>query len=252
MLFGRRPAALSEMFWEPLEKFIIRNGALICSLRPGFWRKRIGPHAERISAKGCMMENCVGFIDGSKLRMSRPGGQNLIQRAAYSGHKRFHCLNFQTITVPDGIVLHLFGPLEGRRHDSTLYRSSGIDQDLEEMLMIDGGQHCIHGDPAFLYRPWAQVGFKGPNLDEGKKNFNRSMSKARICAERAYKDIKLHFAFIDFSRKKKALESPISLLCIFAALLINFEICFGHGSQAMRYFSCLPPDLKKYLEDNEW
>ena len=191
----------------------------------------MGLYEERISAKGCLMEGCVGFIDGPKLHMSRPGGQNLIQRAAYSGHKRFHCLNFQTITAPDGIILHLFGPLEGRRHDSTLYRSSGIDRGLGEILMANGLQHCIYGDPAFLHRPWLQVGFKGPALDEDKKNFNRSMNQARICSKWRYKDIKLHSASIDFSRKMKALGSPISLLYIFAALFINFKICLATGAR---------------------
>lgn len=54
--------------------------------------------------------------------MCRPGGENSLQRAFYSGHKIFNCLISQTVSTPDCLIWHLLGPEVGRRHDVTLYR----------------------------------------------------------------------------------------------------------------------------------
>lgn len=35
----------------------------------------------------------------------------------------------------------MFGPLEGRRHDMTMYYRSGLDELLPEALVVDGTQH---------------------------------------------------------------------------------------------------------------
>lgn len=194
------------------------------------------------------MQCCVGFTDASRMKICRPGGHALTQRAAYSGHRGFHCLNFQTIAGPDSIILRPFGPLEGRRHDSTIYRRSGIDDDLGSALMIDGQQHCAYGDPAFPHMPWLQLGYRRPAFDEGRQLLNASMNSAKICAEWRYKEAKQNFSAIDFSRKMKKREPPISLLRISAALLLNFKICLGRGSQAARCFCCKPPSAREYLD----
>ena len=204
MAFGKTSSALSEIFWEQLELLIKRNGHLLTEIRREFVRKRCQEYCKAIEEKGCLMEGCWGFIDGSKVKICRAGGHNLIQRAAHSGHKRVHCLNFQTITAPDGIILRAYGPLEGRRHDSTLYRKSGIDGSFGSALLINNKQHCAYRDPAFPHRPWLQLGHQGRCLDEILEDFNRSMNSARICAEWSYESIKQDFSSVGFSRKMKA------------------------------------------------
>ena len=37
----------------------------------------------------------------------------------YKGHiKRVYALKYQSIVTPDGLIAHLYGPIEGRREDS--------------------------------------------------------------------------------------------------------------------------------------
>ena len=91
--------------------------------------------------------------------MSRPGGENALQLACYSGHKRFHCLIFQTVRTPDGLVFYMFGPEVGRRHDMTLFRQSGFNEELQSHLMVGGMHYCTYGDAAYMLRPWLQVAF---------------------------------------------------------------------------------------------
>lgn len=47
--------------------------------------ERVSLYAEAIKAKGAPLDKCVGFIDGTNLRVSRPGGH--LQRYNCSGHK---------------------------------------------------------------------------------------------------------------------------------------------------------------------
>ena len=92
-------------------------------------------YAESIHRAGAPLDSCVGFIDSSKIQMSRPSGHSSLQRSCYSGHKRFHCLMYQTVTTPDGRILHLYGPEVGRPHDLTLLRESRL-QDLLQVCFI--------------------------------------------------------------------------------------------------------------------
>jgi hypothetical protein len=53
---------------------------------------------------------------------------------------------------PCGLIISLYGPVEGRRHDITLYRFSNIEDKLKA-IHEDCGAY-IYGDPAYMLRPW--------------------------------------------------------------------------------------------------
>ena len=82
--------------------------------------------------------NCYALIDATLHQISRPWGgdrripqirnRNNIQRAAYSGHKRHHGLKFQSVVVPDGMLVQMFGPVEGWRHHTIILRESSLSQ----------------------------------------------------------------------------------------------------------------------------
>ncbi|DAZ99950.1 TPA: hypothetical protein N0F65_008757 [Lagenidium giganteum] len=67
-------------------------------------------------------------------------------KITYSGHKREHCLGFQSITTPDGLTIHFWGPTEGRRHDITLLRLSAVVEQLTTNSEFQGKLVC--GNPA--------------------------------------------------------------------------------------------------------
>lgn len=58
--------------------------------------------------KGGALNNCFGFIDGTVRPICRPGEH---QRIVYNGHKRVHAIKFQSVTLPNGIIAQLFGPV---------------------------------------------------------------------------------------------------------------------------------------------
>jgi hypothetical protein len=194
--FGKHTACLTEIFYHTLELFHSKFSPLVTMWRLGILQERAEYYSKVISEKGSSLDNVVGFIDGTALEIARPGG--LGQRATYSGHKRRNCVKFQAVSAPDGLILHLFGPVEGRRHDMTLYRESNIDHLLQSSMNINGVQYCLYGDPAYCLRPYLQVGYQGSNLTADQILFNASMSKVRIAVEWAFRDVKMYFTHVDF------------------------------------------------------
>ena len=71
--------------------------------------------ATAVHNKGAALQNCWGFVDGTVRPICRPG-QN--QKCLYNGHKKVNAIKFQSIATPNGLVVNLFGPVEGKRHDS--------------------------------------------------------------------------------------------------------------------------------------
>ena len=94
--------------------------------------------------------------------ISRPG---IHQRALYNGHKRYHALKFQSVVAPSGLIANLYGPVEGKRHDSSMLMDSSL---LNQLQQYSFGQNqctlCIYGDPAYPLRVHLLAGFKGARL----------------------------------------------------------------------------------------
>lgn len=59
-------------------------------------------------------------MDGTVVAIARLGC-SVKQKAAYDGHKRKHAHKFQTVTAPGGLLFHVDGLIENRRHDLALY-----------------------------------------------------------------------------------------------------------------------------------
>jgi hypothetical protein len=244
--FGKHSACLAEIFYHTLELFHSKFGTLIRTWPVELLQARATEYAKCVSEKGSPLSGVIGFIDGTALEIARPSGSR--QRATYSGHKRRNCVKFQVVSAPDGLILHVFGPVEGRRHDMTLYRESGIDSMLQSSMNIDGAQYCLYGDPAYCLRPYLQVGYQGSNLNPDQVHFNMSMSKVRIAVEWAFRDLKMYFTHMDFPRKLKMGVTPGGLWYICAAVLWNFRVCL-YGNQTAKYFDCNPISIEEYLED---
>ena len=89
-----------------------------------------------------------------------------------------HDLKFQPVVLPNGLSGHLFGPLEGRRHDCALLRHSSLLHQLEERRWraADGHYFTLYGDPAYPNRDFLISPFRGAELTDEESAFNRAMS----------------------------------------------------------------------------
>lgn len=246
--FGRHAAALSEIFYETLEFFFYTFGYLVTEFRGPFLHNRAELYSNAIMNAGAPLSRCVAFIDGTNIYIAKPRGR--AQRATYNGHKRRNCLKFQALSLPDGLIFHLFGPEEGRRHYMTLFRHSNIEENLSTSLVIADNQYYIYGDPAYVMRPNLQIGFKGASLTDSQKTYNKKMSAVRVSVEWAFKDLKKCFTRVDFPRKLCLKHTPAALLYHAVALLWNFRACL-YGSESAKFFGCDAPTLEIYLNGDE-
>ncbi|PXF46215.1 hypothetical protein BWQ96_04000 [Gracilariopsis chorda] len=176
--------------------------------------------------------------------ISRPKGS--AQRATYSGHNWRNCLKFQALSTPHGLIFHIFGPVEGRRHDMMVYRHSNINEELSTTLCIDGTQYYIYGDPAYVIRPYLIVGYGGALLTEEQKQFNKEISACRIAVEWAFKDIKKYFSHVSSAKKMRIGCTPAALWYFVSALVWNFHACL-HGSQSATASNSAAPTLEEYI-----
>ena len=65
-------------------------------------------YADAIARKGAPLENYFGFVDGTVRPICRP---NENQSIVHNGHKRAHAVNFQSVTIPNGLIANLYGPV---------------------------------------------------------------------------------------------------------------------------------------------
>jgi nuclease HARBI1 len=178
--FFRCKAAITDFFYEALECFLQWAGPLASTFQTEFLRSRAEYYSNKTAEKTeNATQHCVGFIDGTLVEIALPRG--MLQRAAYSGHKRRPGLMWQVITTPDGMLFHIFGPYEGRRHDMDLYAESGLDNILGENLLIDGVQHYTFGDSGYMLRPYLMTPYEGANLDVNELLFNKRVKRQSKC-----------------------------------------------------------------------
>lgn len=159
---GMHASKLSKVFWEVCTEFNNKFGRLVTDFRVDLLHDRASLYSYCIQRRGGSLPNCFGFMDGTKIEIARPGGDGANQRSCYSGHKRFHCLTYQTITTPDGLIFHLFGPVEGRKPDAYMYSESGMDDMLRENTTIEGTQYYLYADKAYTIRSWMQCVYSRP------------------------------------------------------------------------------------------
>ena len=204
--FHRPPDSLSRIFNTTLKLIYNVNGHRLSQLvQPWF---DLDVLCTAVSSAGSPLPRCFGFIDGTVRPMCRPQED---QREVYSGHTRQHCLKFQTIMLPNGIILHAFGPLEGRRHDSYMLGQSGMLQDLEQLNRHHPEPYYIYGDQAYPLRQCLICPFRGVNLTAQEQDFNTAMSSLRMCVEWGYRDVITNFAFPDLKKNRKLSLQPLGM-----------------------------------------
>ena len=132
-------------------------------------QNKLEEFAAAIYDKGAALDNCWGFIDGTLRPCCRPGQY---QRYLYNGHKRVHGIKFQSVIAPNGLIADLFGPVEGRRHDSGMLAISNLLPRLQaHSHRVNGGPLCIYGDPTYPLRVHLQAPFRGNNITPLQHDF---------------------------------------------------------------------------------
>ena len=201
-------------------------------------------YCNAIHDKGAPLQNCFGFVDGTVRPCCRP---SIHQRLLFNGHKRVHSIKYQSVVTPNGLICNLYGPVEGRRHDSGMLAESNLLNQLQQYAYTPNGDPlCIYGDPAYPLRIHLQAPYRGNNIPNIQKDFNKAMSSVRISVEWLFEEILTYFAFLDFRKNLKIGLSAIGKMYIVCALLTNARSCL-YKSQTSTFFDVDPPLLEDYF-----
>ncbi|XP_028415880.1 uncharacterized protein LOC114539446 [Dendronephthya gigantea] len=243
-IFGRPEPEMSLIFNEIVNDLYNRFSFLLTQLNLAWLDPQI--FCDAIHARGAPLRNCWGFIDGTARPICRP---IFSQRIMFSGHKRTHCIKFQSVVTPNGLICNLFGPIEGRRHDAFMLTASGLLEQLQLHMNNENGEpFVLYGDPAYPVRSHLLAPFRGAQLSPTQQQFNRHMSSVRTSVEWGFGKIVQYFAFMDFSKNLKVLLQPVGKLYCVAVLLTNCHTCL-YGSQTGHFFGVDPPQLEAYLRN---
>jgi hypothetical protein len=135
-----------------------------------FWAPRLQGLSQAIVTKANRLDAAAdleptlfricGFIDNTTIETARPGGgprvdghrnNPLIQQSFYNGWKKNHGLKFQTIDLPNGMNMDVYGPVSLRHSDIYTWNHSSIGARLTALFSRHNVPNFrIYGDSAYV------------------------------------------------------------------------------------------------------
>lgn len=215
--------------------------------------EKLASFAKVIEGSGTERSNIFGFIDGTSREICRPTPNVINQQEVYNEHKKCHCLVYQGITTPDGLLVHLYGPLSGNTHVMKVYLQSNIAQVIRQMAKApDGTQLKIYGDKGYaqISDDVMEAQIMKPreeNLTDAQFFVNRIISGERTCIEWSWGQITQFFSYLSCSRNQQLGTSLIGCQFWVSALLTNCLLCIHGKSKASNKFQSDLPTVEEYL-----
>lgn len=242
--FGRNPTEMCLIYNTVLDNiYDIHHHRLESWDQPFLLPEQLHSYALAIHNRGAPLQNCFGFVDGTVRPIPKP---KYNQRVMYNGHKRVHSIKFQSIVVPNGLIVNLAGPFEGKRHDSTMLYESGVLPNLRRVAFYNNQPLCLYGDPAYPLGVHLQGPFKERQRTPEMQAYNKAMSEVRVSVEWMFGNITKYFSFVDFKRQMKVNLSPVGKMYFVSALLENAHTCL-YGNIVSQAFQLEPPSLQQYF-----
>jgi hypothetical protein len=181
--------------------------------------------------------HCVSCIDGLAVRITSPKGA-LNQRAFYSGHKKFYCLNLQAACDSNAMFTNVSLNCPGSCNDLLAFKNSQMSVDFSQLPK----PYWVAGDNAYPDSDYLLTPFPSAFASSPEDNFNFYFSQLRITIERAFGILVTLFGILQSAIKTKI---PFTVKTVHACMRVhNFRI--RAGCQPPRRSACISyadPDL---------
>lgn len=192
-------------------------------------------------------ERCALFADGTRFRISRPAGPYHVQKATFSGDKKFHNHGVQGVMGADGIFYDVFDGPVGRHNDKRFMRDSLVNQRLALLQQGNPVQYIVYVDKGYYYDTHVICAAHGPGVvTQQQREDNYIMSMDRVSIEWSYGKVHARVLFVTQPRLLKLQAVDVSKRVKIAFILTNIHTCL-YGSQSSEYFHCAPPSLDEYF-----
>ncbi|XP_071959857.1 uncharacterized protein [Antedon mediterranea] len=152
---------------------------------------------EGFSRKG--FPQCAGAIDGTHLPIIGPSNN----KADYHNRKGWYSIILQAVVDHKYRFTDVYAGWPGRTHDARVFahsdlpiladRNNGLLFSRDKNAIINGIDIpvCLIGDPAYPLKPWLMKEFvHNANLTSAQRNFNKTLSSARVVVENAFGRLK--------------------------------------------------------------
>ena len=241
--FGRHISSLSRIFYYTMQLIMlkVKQGVLFYNSSP----QQLNAFADAFASKGVPDAiRLFSVIDVKKVTICKPIRH---QRSMYSGHKKIHCLKYQTLEAPNGLILHCSVGDDGRRGDGYVLRRSGLINFLQNHPLLSLFQ--VLGDSAYPNIDVMISIYRGRQLPPASVAFNSVMCPIRTSVEWGYEKVVRYWAFLDFKKQMKIQQSAIIPMWHLAIFLTNCLTCAKGGNQISKYFEVTPPSLDEYINN---
>lgn len=238
--FGRSVAGLSKIVssmiewlatnwgrlleWDPERLSPERLASFVVAVRERSWRQDI---VEGDGGGGIEEDNDVfGFLDGTTRSICRPSHY---QRTMYSGMTKSHCIRYQVVVTPAGIVVHVSGPEAGNCHDSTIFQDSSLPAWLvAHAWSPDGLRLKVFGNSAYsasdhVARPFV----RRDNMPLYMQRFNRRMALVRHTVEQAINHSTNHFQQATWYRHMRIFNGRVGHFFRLGVFFSNCRACLN-------------------------
>jgi hypothetical protein len=239
--FGRHVSALSRIFYYTMHLILqrVKHGVLFFNIS----MENLQSFVDVFASHGVPeVIKLFAVIDVKKHNICKPTRH---QRSMYSGHKRVHCVKYQTLEAPNGLILHCSIGDDGRRGDGYVLRHSRLIPFLQNHPILHLFQ--VLGDSAYPNCDVMVSIYKGRHLPPASAAFNSIMIPIRTSVEWGYEKIVRYWAFLDYKKAMKIQLSAILPMWHLAIFLTNCLTCAKGGNQISKFFNIEPPSLEEYL-----
>lgn len=192
------------------------------------------------------------FLDRTSVRVAMPTVTPThgwwFQKLFWNVKSKFHCLAFQGVTGMDGMLMHFYGPVMGRRNDNYLLLESDFDA---LFLLLQQGNRVIYWAYTDQGYGWNWIlcwpAHHGPGVTLLQRVDNLIMGSCRVTVEWTFGQLKrLSTLTHHVARNMKILGNRCKIHEKTAALLYNSKVCL-HGSQTSLFFECPVPNHRNYF-----
>jgi hypothetical protein len=115
--------------------------------------------ASIVHLNGAPLDLVAAMIDGTICKNACPVRNQWI---LYNGWKHMHCLKYHAVLAPDGIVIHIYGPVEGQQHNETVFQQSSLTAILDKHFWTpDRRALFIYGDSVYTISAHILCPYKG-------------------------------------------------------------------------------------------
>ena len=209
--------------------------------------------SQAVTNIGGLVPNVVNFVDGKPWPTCRPHGDgtndpHLLQFSFYNGYYRSHGIKMQNVMWVDGIRLVAVSSI--RDHDQHLFDRSQFDIQMSTAY-INGDltrPAMSYGDPAYREGTHFRRKHKGQGRTNQQRKLDSSMQQPRASVEDGFgKHVQL-FSLMDYSKKNKLLQNPLTDQLIAQTFFVNIHTCL-YGSIVNATFGVSAPEIDSYLQN---